>query len=343
MFQRYRERKYLTKYDLCVELFDRFNLKVHDVIPLRGVYLASTDKGEKVLKKVEYTKEELKFVYDVLNYIRIKFPRVVDFVKGADNEIYTIWDGNMYCIMDVVQGKECNFSNPIDIAIAAKGIGELHNASEGFKSNLYTKYNNGKLIDTFKRRIQEMEFFKSIASIHENKTEFDGIFLSNVDYYIDQIKKSVDMIEKSCYYKLCSEEDKIVVCHHDLAYHNILINNGEAYFVDFDYAIIDLKVHDLCNFINKVIKNFAFDIEKANIILENYCTKNTLCKRELVVLNGMLTFPEDFYSISRDYYTKRKDWDEEVFLNRLKRKSGYKEDREEFLSEFQQIISNMSN
>ena len=48
----------------------------------------------------------------------------------------------------------------------------------------------------------------------------------------------------------------------------------------------------------------------------------------------MLTFPEDFYTISKDYYTRRKDWDESVFLDRLKRKSNYKEDRQEFLEKF---------
>lgn len=339
MLPRYSERRHLAQYDLCVKLFDRFDLIVDDVVPIRGVYMASTNKGEKILKKVEYTKEELKFIYNILSYIRNKFPRVVDFVKAKTGEIYTIWEGNMYCIMDVVQGKECNFSNPIDLSAASKGIGELHSASEGFKTNIYTKYNNGKLIDTFKRRIQEMEFFKSIASMHTNKTEFDGIFLESVDYYIEEIKKSTDMLQKSCYYKLCSEEDKVAICHHDLAYHNILINNEEAYFVDFDYAIIDLKVHDLCNFINKVEKNFAFDIEKANVIIESYCAKNTLNKRELEVLHAMLTFPEDFYSISKDYYSKRKDWDEIIFLDRLKRKSGYKEDREEFLNNFKNRIS----
>lgn len=338
MLERYREKKYLTQYDLCVELFNRFDLTVYDVIPLRSVYMVSTNKGEKILKKVEYTREELKFIYDVLNYIRPRFSRIMDFVKDINDEIYTIWDGNMYCIMNLVDGKECNFNNPVNLSIAAKGLGELHYASEGFKSNLYNKYNNGKLIDTFKRRIQEMEFFKNIACIHENKTEFDEIFINNVDYYIKQIDKSVKLLEDSCYYKLCSEEDKIVVCHHDLAYHNILIKNEEAYFIDFDYAVIDLKIHDLCNFINKVVKNFAFDMEKAYTIIENYSIKNSLNKRELEVLNAMLTFPNDFYTISKDYYTKRKDWEEKVFLDRLKKKANYNEDREEFLNQFKKIL-----
>jgi len=332
---RYSDKKCLTDYDLCVELFKRFDLKVYDVVPVRNVYMISTDKGEKILKKIEYTLEELDFIYDVLNYIRIKFNRIVNFVKNRQGDIYTIWNGDMYCIMDVVDGIECNFNNPIDLTAASKSLGELHRASEGFKTDLRSKYNTGKTIDTFKRRIEEMEFFKNIVNIHENKNTFDEIFIKDADYYIDEIKKSIDMLEGAGYYKLCSEDDKIAVCHNDLAYHNILINSGEAYFIDFDYAMIDIKVHDLCNFINKVIKNFAFDIDKAKLIVKNYCKTNSLSSREIKVLGAMLTFPYDFYTISRDYYARRKEWDESVFLDRMRKKASYKKDRQEFLKDFQ--------
>ncbi len=99
-----------------------------------------------------------------------------------------------------------------------------------------------------------MNFFKKIANIHKNKNEFDNLFLSEIDYYIDEISKSINILENSHYYDICKENDKISICHHDLAYHNILIKEDEAYFIDFDYAILDLKVNDLCNFITKVIK-----------------------------------------------------------------------------------------
>lgn len=96
-----------------------------------------------------------------------------------------------------------------------------------------------------------------------------------------------------------------------------MIKEDEAYFIDFDYAILDLKVNDLCNFITKVIKNFAFDINKANIILNSYSSIYSITDKELEVLYGLLSFPYDFYDISKNYYTKRKDWEDEVFLNRL--------------------------
>lgn len=335
---RYRDKKYLTKYDLSLELFYKFNLKVKDVYPIRDVYILSTDKGDKILKKVDYLLEELEFINSAVEYIKKSFNRVLEFTYDTDGKVYTEWKNNLYCVMDLVPGRECDFSNPIDLSIAAKGLGELHKASVGFRTNYTSRYTAGKTINSFKRKIDELMLFNSIANMHECKTEFDKIFLDNLDFHIEEAKKSIKLLEASAFYDLCKEEDNIVLCHNDLAYHNILINDEEAYFIDFDYAVIDLKVNDLCNFINKAIKNFAFDMEKAEGILKDYCTKNSLDKSEVKVLYGLLYFPDDFYSISRDYYTRRKDWEEEVFLDRLIKKVSYKEDRSEFLEEFESKI-----
>lgn len=335
---RYLDKRYLTKYDLSVELFENFNLKVNDLIPIRNVYILSTDKGDKILKRIDYCLETLNFINEGIKYIRKSFNRVLDFIETKDNKIYTEWKRELYCIMNLVPGRECDFYNPLDVKIASEGLGELHKASQGFTSFEASKNKIGKTIECFERRLQEMEFFKSLANMHECKTDFDKIFLQNFEQHVSEMKESINILKTSKYYDLCEELDKIVLCHNDLAHHNILINDDKAYFIDFDYSIIDLKVHDLCNFISKAIKNFAFDIDKAASILEDYQTKNSLEERELEVLYGLLYFPEDFYSISRDYYTRRKDWEEEVFLDRLVKKASYKEDRSEFLEEFREKI-----
>lgn len=333
----YDEKLYLCGYALDMELFDKFDVKVYDVYPLRSVFFVSTNKGNKILKKMEYSTEELKFIYAGLEYIKKKFNRVMNFYKNEEGEIFISFKGQIYCLIDLVEGIECDFNNPIDISIAAEGLAEMHLASEGFRYKFLNKDNSGKLIDDFKRRIDEMEFFKRIAEMRENKNEFDNNFLGYADFYIEEIKKSISILENSCYYKLCSEEDKKALCHHDLAYHNIIIKDNKAYFIDFDYAMIDLKVHDLSNFILKAIKNFAFDVDKAKIILNKYITINTIQNRELKVLYGMLSFPEDIYSISRDYYGRRKSWTDEVFINRLNKKMEQEEFRQDFLNEFKAV------
>ncbi|MCM0649693.1 CotS family spore coat protein [Clostridium swellfunianum] len=335
---RYLDKRFLTKYDLSVELFESFDLKVSDLVPIRNVFVLSTNKGEKILKRVDYSLENLNFINKALKYVKKNFNRVLDFTELEDNKICIEWKKELYCVMDLVPGRECDFCNPIDVKIAAEGLAELHKASIGFKSSEVNKNKAGKTIDCFERRLQEMEFFKSLANLHEYKSDFDKIFLENYEQNVAQIKESIDILKNSGYYELSKEQDKIVLCHNDLAYHNILINEEKAYFVDFDYSVIDLRINDLCNFISKAIKNFAFDIEKAVSILDDYQSSNSLDKREIRVLYGMLYFPEDFYSISRDYYTKRKDWEEEVFLDRLIKKVSYKEDRQEFLDEFKEKI-----
>jgi len=333
MVFKYKDKKYLANYNLSVDLFDKFDLKILDVIPLRNVFIICTDKGDKILKKIEYASEELEFQYEAIEYIKKRFNRVMNFIKTKDDKLYINNNGDLYCVMDMVQGRECEFYNSVEINIAARGLGEFHKASEGFNYDI-NKIGLGKLISKFKRRLIEMECYKNIANLYANKNEFDEIFIRHVDYYTAEINNSINILENSSYIELCNEKDKVVLCHNDLAHHNILLYNDEAYFIDFDYSIVDLKVHDLCNFINKAVKNSAYDINKAKEILKEYCTKNTLDKRELEVLYGMLSFPDEFYTISRDYYTRRKEWDEEVFIERLKKRIEFREERKEFLINF---------
>lgn len=330
----YRDKRYLVKYSLDVELFNLFGLEVYDIIPVRKVFMLITNKGDKILKKINCTLEEFQFIIDAVDYIKPNYNKIMEFSIAKDNKKYAEWEKELYCIMNRAPGRECEYSNPIDLSIASEGIAEFHKASEGFRHKNTKKNICGNSINNFIRKREEMQFFQNMALMYENKSEFDEMFLKNVEYYINKIQDSITFLQSSQYYKLCSEEDKVVLCHHDLAHHNIIINDNEAWFIDFDYAVIDLKVHDICNFINKVIKNFAFDIDKAKLILSNYNNINEISKREMEVLYGMLIFPEDFYEISKDYYSKRKDWEEQIFISRFKRKIDLEEQRVDFLQDF---------
>ena len=333
-----RDVNHLIKYDLDIELFNRFDLEPYDIYPIRSIFVVTTNKGDKILKKVNYGKEELLFIHEGLNYIKEKFDRVMNFVRTVDGNIYALWKNEIYCMIDVIQGRESDYSNPIDVIAMTKGLSELHVASAGFDRRLESRFKLGKLIDKFYRALREVEVFKTIAKLSDYNGEFDKIFLLNVDHYIGEIKKSINLLEASAYYRLCEEKDKVVLCHHDLAYHNIILKSNEAYFIDFDYSIVDLKVHDICNFMNKVLKGAAYDIEKGKVILNEYKKINDIDSREMAVLYGLLTFPQDFYSISRDYYMRRKDWAEESFITKLKKKTEIEEFRIEFLKEFESLL-----
>lgn len=334
----YSNRNYLAQYDLDSTLFENFNVKPKEVLPLRSVFMITDEIGQKILKKVDYTLEELKFIEQGLKYVNRSFDRTMNFLNTRDNKPYVIWNGSIYCMMDLVEGRESDYSNPMDLIIATEALAELHCAGKGFYSHIKSKNNIGNIIRNFRRREKEMNLFKELSLIYSKKSEFNNIVSDNVDFFIEQIKKSIKILENSCYYKLCSIEEKRVFCHHDLAYHNIIINNDKGYFVDFDYAIVDLRVHDLCNFITKWVKSSAYDVEKCSKILEVYNKINPLNSKEIEVLYGMLTFPQEIYSIVKDYYTNNKDWLEKNSVDKLKKKVELEEFKKDFLKDFKGLI-----
>ncbi|QBD84020.1 CotS family spore coat protein [Clostridium tetani] len=334
----YSTRNYLAQYDLDSTLFENFKVKPKEVLPLRSVFIISDETGEKILKKVNYTVDELEFIKKGLNYVNRSFNRTINFLETKDNKPYVIWNDSIYCMMNLVEGRESDYSNPMDLIVATEALAELHYAGKGFYSDIQSKNNLGKIIKNFKRKEREMELFRELALIYNNKSKFNNIFIENADYLIDRIKKSIKILENSCYYKLCSMEEKRVFCHHDLAYHNIIINKDKGYFVDFDYAIVDLRVHDLCNFITKWVKSSAYDIEKCSKILEVYNKMNPLNGKEIEVLYGMLTFPQEIFSIVKGYYTENKNWSEESSIDKLKKKIDLEEFKEDFLKDFQGFI-----
>ncbi|SHK65058.1 spore coat protein, CotS family [Clostridium cavendishii DSM 21758] len=337
---KYGDKKYLCKYDLHIELFEKLGVDIIDLYPTRSVYVLTTKTGKKILKLIDYEEEKVLFINKVLNSIRKKFNNVLNINELKDGELVLRFQNERYILLDLIEGIECNLANPIDLEITSKALAKLHVSSRDFCSNEITKNEEIEYSNLFKKPFYfnnaKKDLIKMKAQVEScvYKNEFDKLFLRDIDYYKKEILECMRLIENSKYSELCLKEEAVSVCHNDLAYHNIIISNNEAYFIDFDYLSIDLKVWDLANFINKTVKRFGFDIDMCKSIIQNYNLENPISKEELENLYIFLKFPHDFYIASRDYYFKLKDWEEDVFINRFTTKIGYKEERENFLKCF---------
>ncbi|MEG1256446.1 CotS family spore coat protein [Clostridium sp.] len=339
METRFSHKEWLSRYDLDINLLDNYHFIVMDVIPLRKVFVLVTDKGNKILKKVNYTDEDINFIRSGIDYLKNNgFNRIMDFVLNKDGHIITQWKKSTYVVMDLIEGRECEYNNSLDIAIAVNGLADMHKASKGISfSDKCERYKGFSLIDNYKGKLKELEIFKERALSYENRSEFQEVFLKYVDYFLKAMEKSISIIEKSPYLQLCNDKDNFILCHHDLAYHNIIINDSNSYFIDFDYSIIDLRVHDICNFINKVTKYSCYDFQVLKGIVDEYNRKIPLSQDEYKILYGMLCFPEGFYSISKDYFYRKKLWKYESYLYKIEKKVKDIEEREEMIENFRNV------
>lgn len=335
---RYIERKALCKYDLSEEFFSELGIEINEIVPLRKVYVILTPQGKKILKIVNSTKERLEFIDMTLEYISKKYSNVLSYCKNKKNKIYEIWKGETYVILDMIEGREATYSNPIEVSLCTEAIANMHVASKGILDNLDVNVlceNTGpNLIQYMSESYKILEEIKCNVNKYKFKNEFDNMFMENIDYNLKEVEKSIELLEVSDYSTILEDKPKIVLCHNDLAHHNFIIDGEDVKIIDFDYCKIDTRIVDVANYTLKVIKNFAYDNEKVKLILDSYNKINKLDKQEIKLLYVMLSFPKDFVNIVKDYYYKQKNWDEEVYISRFKNKLGNEVHRRKFLDGF---------
>ena len=334
---RYRDAKYLCKYDLDVEFFSELSLNINDLWPTRNIFILDCEEGKKILKIINYDEEKLGFIVNILEYLKKGYDGVLSINKFDDGRYKVERKGNTYILLDLIEGIECNLNNPMDLEEAAKAIASLHLAGKGILGDLKEEYKNnislGNLKERFEEGIVNLEKCRELASIKTYKNEFDEIFLENVDYNLDCMKEAIQALSKSKYKDLCNDERYVSVCHNDLAYHNMIVNEGKVNFIDFDYANIDLRILDVYNFTFKTLKKHAFDIEIYNKIISDYDSVSKLSEEEIELLSILLLYPSDFNSISRNYYFGLKDWRYESYLNKLENKVLHRKEKELLLKD----------
>ena len=321
---RYIDKKVLCSYDLSEEFFEKLGVNVYDIIPLRKVFVLFTDKGKKILKSTNSTNERIKFISNALDIIRETDQCVLQYCNNSQGEKITRWRGTGYVLLDLIEGREANFTNPIEVEWCTKALANFHRASIGIVDKLDSieiEENNGKnLIYEQLNNLCIINEIERVVNKFNYKNEFDLLFLENVAKAKNDLNVSINLLTKSSYIDLYKGDNSKVLCHLDLAHHNFIINDEIVNLIDFDYCNINLKIIDLYNFMSKVIKNIAYDKEMLDNILKTYNSINEISDEEIQVLYALLNYPRDFVDITIDYYLKQKSWDEEVFISRFKDK-----------------------
>lgn len=318
---RYIDKKILCSYDLSEEFFNKLGVEVYDIIPLRKVFILFTNKGKKILKSINSSKERIRFIDKILNIIKQNDKYILQYCKNSENHIVTNWKGKSYVLLDMIDGREASFTNPLEVEWCTKALANFHNASENIISKIteeelkLNKSNN--LIYEFLNDLCFISEAERVIGKFRYKNEFDTLFLANVSKAKNDLNRSINLLSNSSYNEIYSDTNNMVICHLDLAHHNFIIDENEVNMIDFDYCKVDIRVVDIYNFITKVVKNYAYDKKIINKIINDYSSIHNISEKEEEIIFSLLNYPRDFVSICKDYYLKQKSWDYEVFLSRF--------------------------
>lgn len=334
---RYIYRKYLTQYDLDSDLFNKWDINVTDLYPFRKVYIIKDNDRKFILKNINYDKDRIDFVIKALQYIKKSFSNVIFIMKCKDGSLVAEYKNKYYILMELIEGRECSIENPIDIKISSMALAKFHNAGKGIRNVIseYNEYNNN--ISKMNIRTEELKNIKNMVSKFTYKDYFDKYIEENIDYIIESTEKCIERLNRIDMDGLRNQKGTIVLCHNDLAYHNILIKGDSPYFVDFEYSEINYRVKDIAQLIGKSIKNIDYDIETYKNIINSYESVSKLSDIEKSYLSVLLSYPSDIVELIVNYYYKRKDWSQDVFFALLDSKSIQEKSRQEFLKSIENI------
>lgn len=320
-----------------------YDFKIFDYKPLRAVYIAKTTKGPMVIKETERDPDRLLYIHGLKEYVYHNgFPNLDRYLIGQNGLPFTIQDNRIFVVEQVIEGRECSFSNPFDREGAVAALAELHKKGKGYTAptGAFKRENYGRWDSSYLKKIDYLLELKNTIKAKRDKDFFDKMFMQDVDFMVHMAWQAYDTLKSSNYQSICKRAQKEKwICHHDYTYHNIIIgNDNKVSIIDFDYSCHELPVYDLANYIMKALKRFSFDFDMALRILNTYDRIQTINKEDLLLMQAIFEFPQRFWRISERYYDQKTDWDAETFISKYEDAYIFREYITDFTRDFRRLI-----
>lgn len=322
------------------EIVQCFGLDVRNIYPYKDAYVAVTDSGKKLVKRLLYSPERLKFVHGAKEHLAENgFAGVDRYLVTLSGEPGFCCNGCWYVMTDFIDGRESCFDDDEDVKTAAVALAALHRASAGYGAPEGSKMRDelGKLPTYFSRRLNDIKKMKKQA--RKGKSRFDHVFLKYADHFISMGENALHRLAESAYNELADRTRRErSFCHHDYTHHNILLDGDKVTVTNFDYCCYELRAYDVANLIRRKMRRSGWDISKAELITGTYSKISPLCCEELEVMRIMLEFPQKFWRVVNRYYNSRRSWSEKIYMGRLEEVIVEMEPLEAFLKAYDRVF-----
>lgn len=324
------------------EVYRQYSMKIYNTYRTRGAFILETDKGLKLLKSFESSKNRVEFENTLQEHlVNQNYPYVDLYLRNSANEIITE-DAikNKYVLKNCHPGEECNLRDESDVADAATNLAILHTLLKEVpltdEQVLHNSYVD--LMEVFDKRNRELKRVRSYIREKRQKNEFEMCYMNCYDEFYDQAQKATRILGESNYPELLKEAiEHKCVCHGNYTYHNIIMlksnrvacDNRKTYedtetlsaagirkrpvntnmaTTNFDKACVGIQIMDLYHFMRKVMEKNDWDLDFGSMILDTYSNILPVDKQERKLLYVLLLYPEKFWKITNFYYNGKKSW-----------------------------------
>ena len=260
------------------------------------------------------------------------FPIIPRAIKPFGGGNYWWCNGNRYSITVLLPGRCADYHQVKDLQATIRTMKDFHCFSKALiNNNRRWSFLRFDCASEWLKRIREMTICREIAI--RLKDNWSKQFLECWRGFYNQAWESLLELQQlqSSDKELISGNQRDVLCYHDWAYHNIIINSGIAYLIDFDYMIVDGAVHDRTNLIGRYLRLNRWSIEALFRILWNFDRFYEWKSGELHWLRTFLTFPYEYWMLGRQYFIEKQPWSIKYYQDQWDRKITFETERRRVL------------
>ncbi len=323
--------------DRAVELLGQYDIEVLRTRKGRSAIVCDTDKGSLIFKEYVGNEEKVRLQNSLLETIaangRIQTEHILPtkegelFVKDTDQTTYILktWQ----------DGRECNISDRGECIQAVRLLAELHKCME-LPAELLGSFSVFRPEKEYEKHNREIRKVRKYLKQKGQKQTFELDLLGACDYFLEQAAAVTE--EWQSYREVFDRRDagappqeKVLMCHGDYQYHNILMGTNGWFIVNFERCLADDPVRDLYLLLRKLCEKANWSVALGSELLRAYERERPISTESRIDLYYRLAYPEKFWKIVNFYYNSRKAWIPGKNQEKLEKLVAQEKEKQKFL------------
>jgi len=296
--------------DRAVSILEQYDLTVERTWKGRGSILFETKDGIYILKEYKGTPERLLRIGPVLTRIRENgYADIEEILANKEGEYFCVdYDRTTYIVKRYFQAKECNIRDRAEYLGAIRALARLHKAMDGAGEGIF-ETDKLPIEWEYEKHNQELRRVRKYLKEKGQKSEFERFLQNNYDLFYEQALAAMEKLQQEDRAAwLHSMNAHHMICHGDYQYHNILMDQGHCFIVNFEKITADNPIRDLYLFVRKLLEKNNWDPSLGKELMRTYNEERNLQEEDLLQLKYRFYYPEKFWKIVNFYYNSPKSW-----------------------------------
>ena len=320
--------------DKALAVLEKYDIEVLRSWKGRSAILCETKSGIKILKEYKGSEKRLSTQQKLLEKIEEKgFEKKEKIIVSKEGELLVKDEEmNSYYLKEYRDGKECNLKDCQETGKAAAQLALLHKAM--FLPDFIEEENImvSSPIEEFEKHTKELRKVKKYIRLKRQKDDFEYYLYQNFNLFLEKAERALEEMKQNPFVFSCDNfRKKGKLCHGDLQHHNVLMEQGDVYFINFEKFVIDDAMRDLSLFLRKTMEKNNWSAELGGYILQSYEKENTISAEQKLQLYYRLYYPEKFWKIVNFYFNSSKAWIPVKNTEKLKMLIKAEEEKNQFL------------